>query len=472
METADVIVIGSGQGGIPFATDCALSGQKVVLFERDALGGSCVNYGCTPSKAFLAAAHGAGRARQAAKLGVHAQIEVDFPTVMERVRGIRNQFNQGVKRRLESAGVRVICAEAAFTGERTVTGGGVTVQAPIILINTGTSSTLPDFPGLAGTPYLTNRNFFDMQQIPPRLLVVGGGYIALELGQGMARLGSKTDLIVRSDRLLAQEESDVSAVLLEAFQQDGIELHFNITVQQVAYDDGVFTLTLNNGETLDSEALLIAIGRKPNTQALNCELAGIELDSQGFVKIDDQFQTTCAGVYAIGDVAKQPAFTHVAWEDYRRLKAILCGEHRTRHDRVLGYAVYTEPQVGRVGITLEQAHQQGISAREVTLPMAHIARGIEWGHDLGFYRMVIDTQTNLILGATLVGYETAELVHVFLSLMEAGATWQVLEQSVHIHPTYGEALPSLARLLVGDISSLKLCRSLHHPANVQRPTKD
>jgi pyruvate/2-oxoglutarate dehydrogenase complex dihydrolipoamide dehydrogenase (E3) component len=448
METADLIVIGSGQGGVPFAADFAASGKKVVLFERDALGGSCVNYGCTPSKAFLAAAHGAGRARQAAKLGIHVQIEVDFAAVMNRVRGIRSQFNQGVKRRLESAGVKVVCAEATFTGERTVTGGGVTVQAPIVLINTGTSSTLPDFPGLAGTPYLTNRNFFDLQQIPPRLLVVGGGYIALEIGQGIARLGSQTELIVRGDRLLAQEESDVSAVLAEALQQDEIGLHFNVVIQQVAHTNGVFTLTLNNGEILDGEALLIAIGRKPNTQALSCNLTGVELDAQGFVKIGDQFQTTCPGIYAIGDAAKQPAFTHVAWEDYRRLKAILCGEHRTRHDRVLGYAVYTEPQVGRVGMTLEQAQKQGFSAREVTLPMAHIARGIEWGHDLGFYRMVIDTHTNLILGATLVGYETAELVHIFLSLMEAGATWQVLEQSVHIHPTYGEALPSLARLLV------------------------
>jgi pyruvate/2-oxoglutarate dehydrogenase complex dihydrolipoamide dehydrogenase (E3) component len=257
-------------------------------------------------------------------------------------------------------------------------------------------------------------------------------------------------LIVRGDRLLAQEEAEVSAVLADAFQQEGIGLHFNVTVQQVAYANGLFTLTLSSGETLDGEALLVAIGRTPNTQALNCAATGVELDAQGFVNIDDQFQTTCPGVYAIGDVSKQPAFTHVAWEDYRRLTAILCSEQRTRHDRVLGYAVYTEPQVGRVGMTLEQAQKQGIPAREVTLPMAHIARGIEWGHDLGFYRMVINVETDLILGATLVGYETAELVHVFLSLMETGSTWQVLEQSVHIHPTYGEALPSLARLLMGD----------------------
>ncbi|MDZ8080051.1 MAG: FAD-dependent oxidoreductase [Nostoc sp. DcaGUA01] len=450
METADVIVIGSGQGGIPLAADFANEGRKVVLFERDALGGSCINYGCTPSKAFLAAAHAAGRSRQAKKLGIHTEVEVDFPAVMERVRGIRSSFNQGIRQRLETAGVKVICAEAAFVGERTVKGGDVTLEAPLVIINTGTSSLIPDIPGLAGTPYLTNRNFFDLNTLPARLLVIGGGYIGLELGQGLARLGSQTHLIVRGDRVLGQEEADVSEVLAEALKQDGIGLHFGVNVNHVAHENNVFRLTLSNGEQLQGEALLVAIGRKPNTSALNTAASGIELDDRGFVKIDDQFHTTCSGVYAIGDVAKQPAFTHVSWEDYRRLKAILCGENRTRNDRVLGYAVYTEPQVGRVGMTLEQAQKQGINARAVTLHMSQIARAIEWGHDLGFYRMAINSDTDKILGATLVGYETAELVHVFLSLMEAEATWQLLERSVHIHPTYGEALPSLARLLLGD----------------------
>lgn len=446
---ADVIIIGSGQGGIPLAADYAKEGRNVVLFERDALGGSCINYGCTPSKAFLAAAHAAGRARQAKDLGVHAHVEVDFPTVMERVRGIRDRFNQGVHRRLDDAGVNVVCASASFTGEHTVTGGDVTVQAPLVVINTGTSSLIPNIPGLVDTPYLTNRNIFDLNELPPRLLVLGAGYIGLELGQGLARLGSETQLIVRGDRLLSQEEPDVSETLAEAFQQDGIGLHFNVNVEQAAYADGVFTLRLSNGQELQGEALLVATGRKPNTSTLNTTAAGIELDQQGYVKIDNRFKTTSSGVYAIGDVAKQPAFTHVSWEDYRRLKAILGGEDRTRHDRVLGYAVYTEPQVGRVGMTIEEAQRKGINARCVTLPMAHIARAIEWGHNFGFYRMVID-DTDKILGATLVGYETAELVHVFLSLIAAKATWQLLEQSVHIHPTYGEALPSLARLLIGE----------------------
>ncbi|MCC5646236.1 FAD-dependent oxidoreductase [Nostoc sp. CHAB 5824] len=447
METADVIVIGSGQGGIPLASDFAKEGRKVVLFERDVLGGSCINYGCTPSKAFLAAAHAAGRARQAEKLGIHAQVNVDFSTVMERVRSIRDSFNQGVSKRLEDAGVKIVRAEASFRGERIVIGGDVSVQAPIIVINTGTSSLIPDIPGLAGTPYLTNRNFFELKQLPSRLLVIGGGYIGLELGQGLARLGSQTQIIVRGDRLLDHEESEVSQTLAQAFKQDGIELHFNSEVKQVAYTDGVFTATLNHGEKLEAEALLVATGRKPNTKALNATATGIELNDRGYIKIDDHFHTTCDGVYAIGDAAGQPAFTHVSWEDYRRLKAILSGEERTRSDRVLGYAVYTEPQVGRVGMTLEQAQQKGINARSATLQMLQIARAIEWGHDLGFYRMVVDNDTDKILGATLVGYEAAEIVHVFLSLIEAGATWQLLERSVHIHPTYGEALPSLARLL-------------------------
>jgi len=187
METADAIVIGSGQGGVPLATDLAKEGKNVVLFERDALGGSCVNYGCTPTKAFLAAAHAAGRARQADKLGIHTQVNVDFPAVMNRVRGIRGSFNSGVRNRLEDAGVKVIKAEASFTTERTVTGGGSTFQAPLIVINTGTLPLIPDIPGLAGTPYLTNLNFFDLHSLPPRTLVMGAGYIGLELALTRSR---------------------------------------------------------------------------------------------------------------------------------------------------------------------------------------------------------------------------------------------------------------------------------------------
>ncbi|BAC90812.1 FAD-dependent oxidoreductase [Gloeobacter violaceus] len=448
MEKADVIVIGSGQGGVPLAVDQARSGRRVVLFERGALGGSCINYGCTPSKALLAAAHAAGRARLAAPLGIHAEVTVDFARVMERVRGIRASFRQGIEQRLADAGVQIVHAEASFAGSSTVVGGGVEVQAPLVVINTGTGPTIPELPGLAGLPLLTNLNIFDLETLPRCTLILGGGYIGLELGQGLARLGSEVHIVHNHERLLNHEEPEVGEVLAEALRRDGIHLHLQSEVSQAVYQDGICALTLEDGQILRGEAaLLAAAGRTPNTAALGAPAAGIALDKQGYVAIDEHFRTTAAGVYAIGDVARQPAFTHVSWEDYRRLQAILGGEERTRSDRVLGYAVYTEPQVGRVGLTLDQALAKGHRARSVTLPMAHIARAIEWGHDLGFYRLVVDEDTDKILGATLVGYEAAEIVHVLLAHMQADSTWKVLEQSVHIHPTYCEALPSLARLL-------------------------
>ncbi|MBN1992883.1 MAG: FAD-dependent oxidoreductase [Anaerolineae bacterium] len=447
MEQADVIIIGSGQGGVPLATDLAQQGQSVVLFERGPLGGSCVNFGCTPSKVFLASAHAASQIRSMPELGLQVQVEVDFPAVMERVRGMINSFNEGVTQGLGESGVRVVKTEATFTGERTVTGNGLTVQAPTVIINTGKSPLIPKIPGLADTPYLTSQDFWGLTELPPRMLVLGGGYVGLELGQGIAQLGSETHIIDRENRIISAEETEVSETLTEALEADGVRFYLNTEAGEVIYKDGVFTLTLSNGDGLEGEALLVAIGRKPNTEALKPEAGGIGVDQQGHIKVDEHFRTNVDGVYAIGDVTGQPAFTHVSWEDYRRLRAILNGEERRQGDRVLGYAFFTEPQVGRVGLTLAEAKQAGYKARAVTMPLEHVTRAIETGYERGFYRMVIDEETDQILGATLVGPETAELAHIFIAHMEAGSTWQVLERSVHIHPAYAEALPGLARML-------------------------
>lgn len=451
MERADLIVIGSGQGGVPLAAEWAQQGRRVVLFERGALGGTCVNTGCTPSKAFLASAHAAGRARKAGRLGlgVRAEVTVDFAAVMERVRGYPEASSRGVEGRLEQAGVRLVRAEARFVGERRVEGGGVRAQAPVVLIDTGTSPLEPEIPGLAGTPYLTSDNFWELRERPGRVLVLGGGYVGLELSQGLARLGCEVHILDRNDRVLAREEPEVSEVLQEALEADGVELHLGSKVRAVRYGRQRFTLELGGGERLEGDALLVAAGRRPNTEALRLEAAGVETDERGFVKTDDQFRTSAEGVYAIGDVAGQPQFTHVSWEDHRRLKAILAGEDRRRDDRALGYAVFTDPQVGRVGLTLEQARRKGHDAEAADLPLEKVARAWETGETLGFYRMVVERQTERILGATLVGPEAAELVHVFLAHMEAGSTWRRLEQSVHIHPTLAEGLPSLARKLAG-----------------------
>jgi pyruvate/2-oxoglutarate dehydrogenase complex dihydrolipoamide dehydrogenase (E3) component len=447
-QAVDAIVVGSGQGGVPFAADLAREGKQVVLFERGRLGGSCVNYGCTPSKAFLAAAHSAGRARRAQSLGVDAQVSVDFPAVMERVRMIRDDFMHRVGQKLDQAGVRVVHAQASFSGEGTVTGGDQTFSAPLVVIDTGTTAFVPAIDGLAGTPFLTNETFFDLTSLPRRLLVLGGGYIGLELGQGMARAGAEVHIVDRNPRVLAREEPEASTALEASLHEDGVYMHLGPQVTRVEFGAQGFTLDLDTGQRLEGDSVLVAVGRTPNSRALNCAAGGIELDARGTIVTDRQLRTTAPGVYAIGDVAGQPAFTHVSWEDYRRLKDITAGGTRTRDDRVLAYTTFTEPQVARVGLTLDDALAKGFDARCVTYEASWIARAIEWGQTSGFYRLVVDKKTDKILGATMVGYETGELIHVILAHMEAGSTWHVLDRSVHIHPTYAEALPSLARMLV------------------------
>lgn len=444
METLDAIVIGSGQGGVPFALDLAAQGKKVMLFEPGRFGGSCINYGCTPSKALLAAAHNAGRARRMTPLGVSAVVTVNFPAVMERVRTIRDRFEHAIEKELEASHVRVVRETAEFVGNKTVRGGETTAQAPIIIIDTGTSAHVPDISGLAGTPFLTNANIFELRELPRRLLVLGAGYIGLELGQGMARLGSEVHIIDGNARVLSREEPDASETLQKSLARDALVLHLGRTVASAKHA-GEFELVLDNGERLAGDALLVATGRTPNTQQLNPTAGGIELDQRGYVSVDEHLQTTCKGVYAIGDVAGQPQFTHVSWEDFRRLKAILAGGQRTRDDRVLAYTTFTEPQVARVGLDAESAQKRGIKARAVTLGLDRVSRAIEWNEENGFYRLLVDEQDRII-GATLVGYEAGELVHVILAHMELGSTWQRLDACVHIHPTYAEGLPSLARL--------------------------
>jgi dihydrolipoamide dehydrogenase len=446
MEDVDLVVIGSGQGGVPLACDAARNGQRVVLFERDKLGGSCVNYGCTPSKAFLASAHNAGRARLARNLGVHAEVRVDQRAVMERVRKTIADWHDGIAPKLENSGVEVVCASASFAGERVVRGGGRELRAKRIVIDTGTSAAKPPIEGLDAIPYLTNHNFFDQETLPERLIVVGGGYIGLELGQGAHRLGSRVTVVTPSDRVMEREEPDASATLRTSFERDGMTLRFNAKAQRVSHDGNTYRVELSDGETVEAEGLLVAVGRTPNTADLNAAASGVELE-RGFVKVDDFLQTTCGDVYALGDVAGQPAFTHVSWEDHRRLKATFAGKPRRRDDRVLSYSTFTEPQLARTGLTEDEAKKRGIPARSVTLKLEDVARGAEWDLELGFYRLVVDTSNERIVGATLVGYEAGELVHVIAFAIELGATWRQLDAFMAIHPTFGEGLPSLARLL-------------------------
>ena len=449
MRPYDLAVIGSGQGGVPLALDFAQRGKRVVLFERAELGGCCVNVGCTPSKSFLASAHAAGRARRAAEIGVHCEVRVDQRAVLERVRRIVGEWRDGVAEKLAKSAVQLVRAEASFEAPHVLVAGGVRYEADVVVLDTGGRAAHPPISGLAGTPFLTNENFFAQETLPPKLVVLGSGYIGLELGQGAARLGSIVTIVTPDDRLLAREEDDTCSVLTASFARDGIDVMLRRSATAVAHDGGRFELTLDDGTVVTGDGLLVAVGRRPNVPAGTVERAGIALDPRGTIATDAHLRTPVAGHYALGDVAGQPQFTHVAWEDFRRLRAVIGGdESRTRDDRVLGYAMYTEPQVGRVGITVDEAVKAGRAHRVVTLPLSNVARGPEWNLEEGFFRLVVDPATDAILGATFVGYEAGELIHVILAHMEAGSSWRILERSVHIHPTFAEGLPTLAGLLL------------------------
>ncbi len=445
MREVELMVIGTGQGGMPLAAEMAERGRETVIFERSRVAGSCINWGCTPSKVFLASAGAAAKATKAAGLGIHNETRVDFPYIMRRVRRIRDDWSEGSERRLDVPNLELVRAEASFTGQGHVKAGGEEYGAPIIVIDTGSSPFIPPVEGLRETPYLSDRNFWEIEELPENCIFLGGGYVGLELGQGLAWLGSKVHIVDLKDRVMSTESHEVSEVLQEALERDGVVFHLGVQAQKVEYEQGSFRLRLSNGETLEGEALYVATGRRPNTGALNAEEAGIDLDDRGFVKVSERLETSRQGVYAIGDVTGQPAFTHVSWEDYRRVRDILDGKDRRKGDRVLAYSTFTNPQLGRAGLSLDQARELGFNAREARREVRDMPRAIEQGDELGFYQMVIDADSDLVLGATLVGYEAGELVHIFVDLIEAGATWQVLEKAQHIHPTYAENLPTLAR---------------------------
>ncbi len=446
IEDVDAIVVGSGQGGVPLAVDFAKAGKRVVLFERGRLGGTCVNFGCTPSKALLASAHNAQRARDASAIGVHCDVTIDTRAVMRRVNEIRTSWREGVERRLRDAGVQVVNEHAAFIDTRTLQGGDTAFRAPLIVLDTGSSPACPEIDGLRDQPYLTNETFFDLDDVPRRTMVIGGGVIGLELGQGLRRLGSHVTIIEPSPRIIGREDADAAEVITQALIDDGVDLRVGVHAR--CFGRGTeLVMRLSDGEEIEADAILVAAGRTPNSAGLACEKSGIELDARGFVRVDEHLRTTCEGVFAIGEIAGQAAFTHVAWEDYRRVKAVLAGEMRTRDDRVLAYAMYTEPQLGRVGMNEAEARAKGYDVRVATVQLADDARGIEWNLTRGFYRLVVDAATEKILGATLVGYEAGEIVHTILAHIMAGSTWHALDESVHIHPTFSEALPTLARKL-------------------------
>lgn len=447
----DVIVIGSGQAGVPLATRLARAGKKVLLVERGPPGGTCVNYGCTPTKTMVASARAAHVARTAARLGVTVgEVKVDLAAVVARKDAIVQQWRDGLHKKIQKTGerLRFVQGHARLAGERTVEVNGERFQGDSVIINVGCRPVVPNVPGLDSVGFLDNRTVMELRAIPRRLLVLGGGYIGCEFGQMFRRFGAEVTVIDRGDHLLAREDPEVSSELEAVFRQEGIVLEQRAVVERVTREGEEIRVALRGGKTVSGSHLLAAVGREPNTADLGCQAAGVKMDERGFIPVDDDFRTSAPGVYAVGDVTGGPQFTHTSWDDHRLLYERLMG--RTAHGRngrVIPYTVFTDPQVAGVGLTEREAKAKGIDYQLASMPFRYIARAIELDEQAGVLRLLIDPKTEKVLGAFIVGAEAGELIHIFVTLMQADAPVRAIVDMEAVHPTFAEGVQSLVMTL-------------------------
>jgi pyruvate/2-oxoglutarate dehydrogenase complex dihydrolipoamide dehydrogenase (E3) component len=452
-EDFDAIIIGSGQGGNPLAGALTAAGKKTALIERQDVGGTCINRGCTPTKTMVASARVAYLARRAGDYGVDVgHIAIDMGRVGERKRAIVSSFREGDEKRLEKAHVELIRGEASFTGPRQMSvalhgGGERRLAAPQIFINTGTHGATPAIEGLDSVPFLNNESIMELDRVPQHLVILGGGYIGLEFSQMFRRFGSQVTVIQSGPQLLTEEDQDVAVEVLKILRQDGIEVVLNAHTEKVTRTTDVVSLKVaaeGRAWTIEGSDLLVATGRVPNTGALKPAAAGVETDERGYIRANDRLETSAPGVYAIGDVKGGPQFTHIAYDDYRILKAnLLDGGSRTVRDRMVPYAVFMDPQLGRIGVTEKQAEKLGRKIRVARMPMTSVARALEVDESRGLMKAVVDAETEEILGATVLGIEGGEVMAVFQMAMMGHLKFSVLRDAVFAHPTLAESLNNL-----------------------------
>lgn len=453
MHQSDVIVVGSGQAATPLSTRLAAAGRSVVLFERGELGGTCVNTGCTPTKTMIASARAVHVARTAARLGVNAgAVTVDLEKVVDRKEGILRRWREGIARHLSSAGtrLRVVRGHARFVGERTLEAAGERYQAPVVILDVGARAAVPALPGLDGVDWLDNERILKLRRTPRRLLVLGGGYVGCEMAQMYRRFGADVVIIHEGEHLLSREDDDVSHAIEGVFRAEGIELALRASATEVRNDGGEIAMTLGDGSVARGSHLLVAVGRRANTDALGCDVGGIRLDARGNVVADEFYATSAPGVYAVGDVLGGPQFTHTSWDDHRRLFDLLTkpdAPRRMRSERIIPYCVFTDPQVASVGLNERSARARDVRFEMATMPFGDIARAIEVDETAGTMKVLVDPSSERILGASLVGAEAGELLHVFVTLMQAGAKARAIVDAEFVHPTFAEGLQSLVMRL-------------------------
>jgi pyruvate/2-oxoglutarate dehydrogenase complex dihydrolipoamide dehydrogenase (E3) component len=452
-EQYDAIVIGTSQGGRFLPLELAQAGKRVALVERDQLGGACVNTGCTPTKTMVASARLAYQARRAAEYGVRTgAVSVDLAAVRERKRAMVAGARENYASRLSQDGLDLIAGEAHFTGPNTVEvalndGGTRQLSAPVIVLDTGGRSKPLAIAGADDVSVLYSTTVMELDQLPEHLIILGGGYIGLEFGQMFRRFGSEVTIIQSAARLLMQEDDDVADEVAAILRDEGITILTSATPVRVEpAGDGVrLTVQTEDGERqIEGSHLLSAIGRIPNTEALTVDAAGIRLDRQGFVEVDEHLETSVPGVYAMGDVRSGPAFTHASYDDYRILHAnLIGGQKASTRDRVVPYAVFIDPQLGRVGLSEREARAQGRAIRVAKLPMGAVVRAIETGETRGFMKAVVDADSGQILGAAVLGIEGGEIMSIIQVAMLGKLTYTAMADAIFTHPLLAEGLNSL-----------------------------
>ena len=455
VETFDAIVIGTGQAGKPLAGDLAEAGQHTAIVERDRVGGTCVVRGCTPTKTMWASARVAHLARRAEDYGVRTgEVSVDMETVRQRKRDIVDDWVAGSRKGLERReGLELIFGDARFTGEREIEveleGGGTRrLGADRVFLNTGARPVVPPIPGLDEVEFLDSTSVMELGEVPDHLLVLGGGFIGLEFGQMFRRFGADVTVVERGPRLAAPEDPDVSEGLREFFEEDGIRVLTDTEAREVAPAEGGGILlgveAPDGEEQLEGSHLLVSAGRRPNSDGLGLEAAGVATDDRGHVKVNGRLETSAEGVWALGDVTGRPPFTHTSYDDYRIVRDnVLEGGDRTDEDRILVYTVFTDPQLGRVGMTEEEAREAGHDVRVAKLPMSRVARAIEMDETRGFMKAVVDGETDRILGAAVLGVEGGEVAMALKIAMMGGLPYTALREAVLAHPTLAESLNNL-----------------------------
>lgn len=454
-ENFDAIIIGVGQAGKPLALALAEKDQRVAIIERYLVGGSCINYGCTPTKTLVASAKAAYEARRAADYGITTgQVKVDYKAVVKRKDKVVEQFREGVQQSLEEAKhVTLIRGEASFTDRKKIKvslndGGTRFVSAEQIFINTGTRARKPDLEGLDSIPWLTSTSLLNLTELPKHLIILGGGYIGLEFGQMFRRFGSKVTIIERGDQLVSREDNDIAEAMADILEEEKITIHLNSEAVQVSLTASEqVQLSIKKGKStkkITGSHLLVAIGSTPNTEALNLEAAGIATDEKGYVKTNDRLQTSQSGIYALGDVKGGPAFTHISYDDFRIVEQnLLHNGKATTADRLVPYTVFTDPQLGRIGISEKEAREQGRKIKVACMPMSNAARALETSHTQGLMKVVIDAKTDQILGAAILGMEGGEIMSLLQVAMMGKLPYQRIRDGIFAHPTLAESLNNL-----------------------------